>query len=105
MAGHQPFSILRDKMGTARRKKVSAKARRVLVEMELKELRKLAGLTQKQFADVLGVSQPNLSQLEAQRDMQIETLKKLIKNLGGELDIIAHFPDGDVRLTQFADVE
>lgn len=37
--------------------------------------------------------------------MQISTLRRLIESLGGELEIIAHLPDGDVRLSQFHDGE
>lgn len=35
--------------------------------------------------------------------MQISTLRRLIRALGGELEIIAHLPAGDIRLGQFKD--
>ena len=34
--------------------------------------------------------------------MYISTLRDHIRALGGELEIIARFPDGDVKLTNFA---
>ncbi len=63
-------------------------------------LRSLSGLTQKEVATVLGISQPSLSKIENQDDMQIGTLNKLIQALGGKLKIIADLPLGDCRLTQ-----
>jgi len=33
--------------------------------------------------------------------MQIGTLRRIIEALGGELELIAHLPGGDVRLSQF----
>ncbi len=71
----------------------------------LSELRKSAGVTQEDLASSLGIKQPTLSRIESQSDMQISTLRRLIESLGGELEIIAHLPDGDVRLSQFHDAE
>jgi hypothetical protein len=49
------------------------------------------------------VKQPTLSRLESQDDMQISTLNRLIEALGGKLEIIAHLPGGDIRISQFID--
>jgi len=62
----------------------------------LSELRKHTGTTQQQLADILGVKQPTLSQLESQTDMQVSTLQRLIEALGGNLELIAHLPEGDL---------
>jgi hypothetical protein len=51
----------------------------------------------------LGIKQPTLSRLESQDDMQISTLRRLIEALGGKLEIVAHLPKGDIRITQFTD--
>jgi hypothetical protein len=45
--------------------------------------------------------QPSLSKLENQDDMQVSTLRRLIEALGGQLEIIAHLPKGDIRIRQF----
>jgi hypothetical protein len=34
--------------------------------------------------------------------MYVSTLRRYIEAMGGELEIIARFPDGEVRITQFA---
>ena len=33
--------------------------------------------------------------------MHVSTLRRYVEALGGELEIIAHFPEGDVRISQF----
>ena len=73
----------------------------MVAEMLLPEIRKHSGLTQAELATLLGISQPSLSKIEHQEDMQISTLGKLIEAMGGSLEIIAHLPKGDCRLTQF----
>lgn len=58
-------------------------------------------LTQAELADAIGISQSALSKMEAQRDMQVSTLRRLVEGLGGNLKLIAHLPDGGVRIGQF----
>ena len=67
----------------------------------LSELRKFAGQTQQGLAQQLGGSQPALSKMENQSDMQIGTLGRIADSLRGRLEFIAHMPAGDVVLTQF----
>jgi predicted transcriptional regulator len=81
----------------------AAKARKMMAEMLLAEIRLSVGLTQQDLAKSLHVTQPNLSKLEKQDDMQISTLRRLVEALGGQLEIIAHLPKGDIRISQFAD--
>ena len=59
------------------------------------------GKSQQQVAEVLGTKQPSLSKLEKQTDMHISTLKKIVAALGGELQVLAKFPKGTVRIDQF----
>ena len=67
----------------------------------LSEVRQLAGKSQHQVAQALGMKQPSLSKLEKQSDMQISTLRKIVKALGGELEVLAKFPKGTVKIDQF----
>lgn len=101
MAGHRNFSELLDKMSPERRARSDARVKELEAEMLLAELRKHSGMTQQQMAEVLGITQPSLSKMEGQDDMQISTLSRLISSLGGQLELIAHMPKGDIRLTQF----
>ena len=40
----------------------------------------------------------NLSKIERQSDMQIATLRKVVHALGGQIEIIARFPNANVRI-------
>ncbi len=96
------FDELADRVMTPERRARAAKrARQLLAEMLLQEIRKLAGISQTELADILGVKQPTLSKIEQQDDMQVSTLKKIIEALGGRLQIIAQFPKADVEISQF----
>ena len=103
MTGRNRFSELKGRLGADRLEQVEVRTKAMLAEMLLPEIRKHSGLTQKEVADLLGISQPSLSKIEHQDDMRIGTLSKLIQALGGNLEIIAHLPQGDCRLTQFGD--
>lgn len=102
MAGHHPWSTIRDKMSPERRAKIEAGVVEMQRDMLLSELRKHSGLTQKELADRLGISQAGLSKMEGQENMEIVTLNRLVNSLGGHLELIVHMPDGDVSLSQFA---
>jgi DNA-binding XRE family transcriptional regulator len=101
MAGHRKFETLRNKLTPAQRERSKARVNELQQEMLLAELRKAAGQTQEELADELGVSQPALSKMEKQTDMQIGTLGRIVESLGGRLELIARMPTGDIVLTQF----
>ena len=81
--------------------RAKVRAKEMMADMLLSEIRQATGLTQEELAATLGIKQPSLSRLESQQDMQISTLQRLIRALGGELEIIAHLPRGTVRISQF----
>ena len=83
------------------REKAARRAQQLLGELLLSEVRELTGKSQRQVADALGMKQPSLSKLEKQKDMQISTLRKIVKALGGELEVVAKFPKGIVKIDQF----
>ena len=101
MAGRHHIDELRKKMGPERVAKAKARAREMHAEMLLTELRKVQGITQVELAQKLGIKQPAISQLEQQTDMQISTLQRLVKALGGVLEITIRFPNDNYRLGQF----
>jgi transcriptional regulator with XRE-family HTH domain len=103
MARH--YNELRATMNPQSRRRAEERAREMMAEMLLGELRRLSGMTQSQLAAALGIKQPTLSQLESQGDMQISTLQRIVTALGGELEIVAKMPNGRVALRQFTDAE
>jgi transcriptional regulator with XRE-family HTH domain len=83
------------------RARAGRRTREIVLDMLLREVRTQAGKSQTQLAQLLRIKQPTLSKLEGQKDMQISTLQKIISALGGEVEIIAHFPNAQIRLSQF----
>ena len=59
----------------------------------LKDLRKLAGQTQEAMAASLGVGQETISRLEKRNDMLLSTLHHYVESMGGQVTLIATFPD------------
>jgi len=83
------------------RARAAVRTQELLAELLLSEVRQLTGKSQHQVAEILGIKQPSLSKLEKQSDMQISTLQKIVKALGGELEVLAKFPKGTVKIDQF----
>ena len=103
MTGRSKFANLKQQLGPERVQKAALKTKSMMADMLLPEIRKHSGMTQSEVAEILGISQPALSKIEHQEDIQIGTLSKLIEAMGGTLEIIAHLPQGDCRLTQFGE--
>lgn len=101
----KPYSILRNKMKSSARKKAAVKTRTMLDAMPLQELRQARNLSQENLAQTLSVKQAAVSKLEKRTDMYISTLRNFIKAMGGDLEIIAKFPDGSVQISQFEDID
>jgi DNA-binding XRE family transcriptional regulator len=95
------FKELEAKMRPEARARAKSRAREVMAEMLLSQIRQTAGLSQEEVASRLGIKQPTLSRMESQDDMQISTLQRLVSALGGELQIVAHLPGRDVCIRQF----
>ena len=87
-------------MKPAARKKAAEKTKTLLDAMPLQELRHARNLSQEQLAQTLSVKQAAVSKLEKRTDMYISTLRNFIKAMGGDLEIIATFPDGSVQISQ-----
>jgi predicted XRE-type DNA-binding protein len=98
------FNDLRAKMSPESQSRSEAKALAMLAEMPLNELRQARGLSQKMLADVLHVQQPSIAKLEKRTDMYISTLRSHIEAMGGELEVIAKFPDGAIKISNFSDI-
>jgi Protein of unknown function (DUF2442)/Helix-turn-helix len=67
------------------------------LEMSLRELRQLAGVTQSEVSEAMGMDQGQLSRFERQEDRLLSTLRRYGEALGGELGVAAVL--GDRRIT------
>jgi DNA-binding XRE family transcriptional regulator len=82
------------RLSPARRKKVERRAKELIAEeMTLRELRKARKLTQVRMARKLGVTRDSVSRLEKRSDILLSTLRKTVKAMGGNLSLVAEFPD------------
>ena len=103
-------TALHDKMksvGSKRRKKIEARAAELVSEeMALRELRKAHHRTQASMAEQLGISQDGVSRLEKRSDLLLSTLRNYVEAMGGDLRLVAEFPDQPpVMLTGFSDID
>lgn len=81
------------------RTEIEKAKQRMLDEMkryELREARKSQSLSQKQLARKMGVSQKRVSVIESGdiAHVEVNTLKRYMRGIGGELSVVASLPDG-----------
>lgn len=95
------FRELEAKMSPESRARARDKARKMMAEMALDELREARDLTQQHLANLLGINQAAVSKMERRADMYISTLQSMVRAMGGSLRIEAVFPEGRVEITQF----
>jgi DNA-binding XRE family transcriptional regulator len=82
------------RLSPAQRRKVEARAAELVAEeMTLRELRHARKLTQVRMAKALGITQDSVSRLEKRSDLLLSTLRKTVKAMGGNLSLVAEFPD------------
>lgn len=98
------FSELRAKMPSDAQQKAHKLAQEMTQDMPLQELREARKLSQKVIAELLNVQQPAIAKMEKRTDMYVSTLRSHIEAMGGQLEVIARFPDGAVRITNFTEV-
>ena len=96
-----------NELSPARRKKVEARAAQLIAEeMTLQELRRARKITQQKMAKSLHIGQDGVSKIEQRSDLLLSTLRKTVEAMGGNLSLVAEFPDRDpVILSGIADDE
>jgi transcriptional regulator with XRE-family HTH domain len=72
--------------------------------MALDELRVARQMTQEHLARILRTSQAAISKIERRADMYVSTLQNMVRAMGGALEIRAVFPEGNVVINQFEDL-
>jgi predicted XRE-type DNA-binding protein len=92
------FRELEAKMSPEARAEVARRVKEELAKMPLHHLRNARAMTQTRLAELLEMDQGNVSKLEQRTDMYLSTLRSYVEAMGGELEIRAVFPDGDVKI-------
>jgi len=97
------FAALEAKMSPESRARSDAIHQELLAEIPLHELRQAKALSQVKLAEMLKINQAAVSKMENRTDMYISTLRGYIRAMGGDLEIVARFPEGAVKITNFAE--
>lgn len=95
------FQTLLAKMPAESQARVKARSNELLEEIALQELRKALNLTQEQVAEAMKLNQGAVSKMEHQNDIYVSTLRKFVTAMGGQLKLVASFPDREVVINQF----
>jgi|ERR1035437_176898 transcriptional regulator with XRE-family HTH domain len=104
------FQELIDQMSPERRAEYDRNVKQLraqmrLDEMRLHELRRALRLSQQTLARRLKTDQAQISRLEQRTDLFVSTLRRYVEALGGQLEIVATFPEGaSVRIENFSDL-
>ncbi len=101
MSKTKSFDVLRRKVRASpeRARRVAEHKRAILDALALAEARERRNITQKELAEILGVTQANISRIEREDDVYLSTLRKYIEALGGHLEITAVFPERTLTLS------
>jgi transcriptional regulator with XRE-family HTH domain len=94
------WQALKDEtMSPAAQRLAREMADKEIAMMEISELREALKIRQEDLAHKLKVSQVAVSQLENRDDLRISTLRDYITALGGQVEVLAIFPDRKVNIT------
>jgi len=91
-------------MTPERRARNAAKTHALLADLPLHALQHARAQAQEELAQCLQVQPPAIATLERRMDLYVSTLRRCIAAMGGTLEIVVHFPDGSVPITNFGEV-
>jgi hypothetical protein len=73
-------------------------------DMTLAELRQARQLTQQTLSSTRRAGQAAVAKMEKRTDMYVGNLRRFVEAMGGELNIVARFPEGSVKISNFAEI-
>jgi predicted transcriptional regulator len=83
------WSALEKKMSPERLARVQAKVDEEISAINIRRVREALGETQVEAAAKADMTQPELSRLERASDVRLSTLRRYVKAMGGEIEVIA----------------
>lgn len=104
MSGRTKWSELRDPTmaNPARRARIEARERAMDTIVALAKVREQRGVSQAELAHDLQVTQANISKIERKAlsgdDLYLSTVSNYIAAMGGQLQLIARFPDQEIPI-------
>ena len=88
------WSDIKARLKPETKRSIELGSRELADQLHLAQLRKAKGLTQEAMAELLGVSQAEVSKTERRAELYVGTLRKFIEAMDGELVLAARFSDG-----------
>jgi transcriptional regulator with XRE-family HTH domain len=89
-----PLSEMMEKLPPERRAKIERHAQALIAEhRSIAQIRKALKLTQTDVAKALKTSQANVAQIEGKKDVLVSTLARVVKAMGGELELVVTIPN------------
>ncbi len=104
MSGRNKFAALRAGLSPAQSDAVAQKVLDLRTEMTLAELRQARQLTQQTLSGTLQVGQAAVAKMEKRTDMYVGNLRRFVEAMGGELEVVARFPEGSVKISNFSEI-
>lgn len=89
---------IKHKISRERREQIRSEVEAESLEMTLRELREFAGKTQEDVANLVSISQGQVSETERREDHRVSTLRRYVEALGGELGLVASFGNKQIKL-------
>lgn len=75
----------------------------------LADVRRARDFTQEELAEALGIKQTSVSKIERAHerhaDLYLSTLRRFIAAMGGELKLVAVFPDAEIPIDNFRHID
>lgn len=75
----------------------------------LADMRRARDLTQEELAEALGIKQTTVSKIERAHerhaDLYLSTLRRFIEAMGGQLKLVAVFPDAEIPIDNFRHID
>jgi len=99
--GQRPDEIYRSASKAAQRilqLRESYKNGGLITHLSLAEMRQLMGLTQEKVAEALAIKQPSVQRIEKRGNVEVVTLARHVRALGGRLEMSVVFDDMEARL-------
>jgi transcriptional regulator with XRE-family HTH domain len=78
--------------------RIDREARAESVTLTLRQLREEAGMTQVEMAGLADITQSALSRIERREDQSVETVRRYVEALGGELELVAVMGNKRIKL-------
>jgi hypothetical protein len=96
---HKWADLKQANLDPKQRDRVDRRVATELVEMSLADLRRELGVTQVDLAQAAEMTQGQISSLEHRTDHLVSTLRRCVRALGGDIEVVAVVGDRRVKLS------